>query len=72
MVKSRRCGVFRVKETIMTTSKLAAALAIALATTAGFAVGADNAVAADNQAVTHDPFNTLQEFKMGSGRTGKL
>jgi hypothetical protein len=69
MMKSLRCGVFRVKEIIMTTSKIAvAALAIALATTTGFAIAADKAGVTGDQAAsaveTDRTWYQASEFKL--------
>jgi hypothetical protein len=67
MMKSLRCGVFRVKEIIMTTSKLAVALAIAFATATPFAVWAEGTAAASDQAAAVETDRTWYqagEFKL--------
>jgi hypothetical protein len=68
MMKSLRYGVFRVKETIMTTSKLAFALAIALAATPAFALDVDGTAATSDRAapaVEADPaWYQTGEFKL--------
>jgi hypothetical protein len=61
MMKSLRCGVFRVKEIIMTTTKLAVALAIALAATTAYAAGADKTAPADE---TERTWYQADEFKV--------